>query len=163
MKISTLVDERTVQFRKGRVKIAPCYPFHFTDHESAAWIFYWLLMTPRALSAKVQTGGGKGKSCPCCVRSAQPPDPTAWQGFKQGSSCAGRYHQITGNVSFLQQGSSYIMPVPQAIAPLEILLPSSLALIPGDPHTLLRFWLLLTNIPPWEGAIWITLFTNMHV
>lgn len=46
--------------------------------------------------------------------------------------------QITGNVSFLRQGSSYIMPVPQAVAPLEILLPSSL------PDALLR-WSLGTH------------------
>jgi len=48
-KNSSVADERTVQFRKEYVKIAPIYPFHFTDHESAASIFYWQLMTPRTL------------------------------------------------------------------------------------------------------------------
>lgn len=33
---TSVVDERTVQFRKECVKIAPSSPFHFTDNESAA-------------------------------------------------------------------------------------------------------------------------------
>lgn len=67
-KNSSVAGEWTVQFRKECVKAAPSYPFHFTDQESAAGIFFSCQWLHRHFVLRCEQEGGK-KILVCCRHS----------------------------------------------------------------------------------------------
>lgn len=72
-KTSSAFDESRAQFSKECVKIALSYPFHSTDHESAAWI---LLLAANYFKGTLCSGANRKKKkkslAVLCTLLAQP-------------------------------------------------------------------------------------------
>lgn len=135
----------TVQFRKECVKSDPSDPFHFTDQESAAWIYFGCQWLHRHFMLRCEQGGKKKKILvllwTLLVQLLDQPQlgrvsnkATLWPRWHlppfQGStgifrSCRAA-DTIIGNSSSPCPGSAHTVPGPQVASLLEILLPSSL-------------------------------------
>lgn len=144
-KNSSVAEEWTVQFRKGCVKTAPSYPFHFTDQESAVWIFFSCQWLHRHFMLKYEQEGEKiiilVLLWTFLVQLLDQPQlgrvsntatlrprwlPPSFQGSTGIFRSYWELAWIGGNSRSPWPGSASTVPVPQVASLLGVLIPSSL-------------------------------------